>query len=90
MSEASSFSSPSITRTMVTGAIAAFAVVGSIYMYSRLKSIEQKVNTKTQKIDEQIEQMEMKVRDSYAGSNKNKNGSSLIDAKINSIDQTMK
>ena len=74
MSESSSLSSPSFMRTMVTGALATFTVVGSIYMYSRLKSIETKVSSKSQKIDEYIEQMEMKVQDvSEANKGKNKN-----------------
>ena len=74
-----------LAKTIMTGALAAFAVAGSYLVYSRLSNIEQKVNSKTKQLDDLIAQIEMKTKDVRSGSSGKGGGSSPFEEKISSI-----
>ena len=62
--------------------MASLAVIGSIFMYNRMRSIESEVNWKSQHLDDLITKLEKQTGGSSSKGNSN---SSMIDAKISSV-----
>ena len=78
------------SKALITGALASLAVIGSIFMYNRLRSVELQVNRKSEQLEEMMSNLEKNMQNGSSLSAQGNSNSSMIDAKINSVQQTVK
>ena len=76
-------------KGLISGAIATVAVLGSLYMFNKLRTMEQSMSKKTEKLEQIIGEMQSQGRGASLG-DPSGNSQSLIDAKISSVQQTVR